>query len=611
MGVRVTLPYTLPYTFPTPGFTFSGAGVGRRSRLAGASGGYGWAATAAGLSSKHGTGEGAFRFTFIEAIGDNGEYLPEVPRWRVIVQAARGTREIIIPDLVVEKLAFQRVLSGPCDIQFDIDPQEPTVDGVYFKPWAQLIHIERVMQGKRRIWCSAIVQPSEIDTDTGVLHLKAKGFAFYPKGIPWLQDINWIFNDAYDPVVKIWAHLQEDFNNGHIGVDVYPPKSGVIMLPGYAFDGDLLNLNFYATFVRETDKLDCGDYIDALAKDIPFDYLERQQWNADGTDIIKRIQLGQPRLGLIQENLAFIQNENVLTMKPHVETQTDWVSDVGVSGFFPGFEYSFELANADPDRLRRYLDEEDGFIDSNERAAAWAHRRLARRQTPPYWEEITIDPDHSNAPLGTFDVGDTITVSGFMPWVNAWISQAHKIVAIGIDDEEGECRLTLKAEGAFNYDPIYYPNGLSNIISNPTFDFNLSSWDTDGGAFTHDATQGSTTLGSALVHCDGEHHDLQTQIYGVSPFQIFPLSVSVKAVGAVPTIGTPTIHLVAVFFDDDLNFTEQYAVATASPRGTLPWTRLSGKVIAIPPSTHCMFRLHVDAGLAAGRVWVDDAEMVI
>lgn len=589
--------------------TWSGTAHGRRRAHGSAGGTLTWTGTAHALTPRRGRASGKVRWTLRRARGDNGEYLPDVPRWRVIVQETRGAREIAIPDLTVTNLVFQRVLSGPCDIQFDIDPRDTSVDGYSFKPWGQLIHLERVLLGKRRIWCTGIVQPSEVDDKTGVLHLKAKGFACYPKGTPWLEDINWIANDAFEPVVAIWDHLQNDFPHGNLGVEVFPKRCGVIMLPGYAFDGDLLNLNFFATFVRQTDKLDCGDYIDALARDIPFDYAERSHWNPTGTDVVKRIELGYPRLGVIQTELAFVINENVLSAKPHIETQTDWISDIGVSSFFPGLEHSYELANADPDRLRRYLDEEAAFIDSNERAAAWAHRRLARRQTPAYWEEITVDPSHPNAPLGSYDVGDTIIVSGFMPWVGD-ISQAHKIIAIGIDDTKNECRLTLKAEGAFNYDPIFFPSGLSNIIANAGFNFNLNGWEAgDDDAWEHDATQGASRLGAATVVADGAAHILMTQPFGVSPFQIFPLGVSVKCVGAVSS--GADVQLFAQFYNDALAPTQAFMISSVSPRGMLPWTRLAGKLIATPPNTRCALGLYVGPGMTAGQVWFDDAEMVI
>jgi hypothetical protein len=920
-------------------YSFAGAATGRRARLGAFTGTYGWATSMVGESAKRGTISGGINWSCVRALGDNGEYWPD-DRFRIIVQETR-TGVITSRDLTVTNLVMQRALSAGCDIQCDVNPNDPSVQGIYFKPWEQYIHVEKTMQGKRQIWVSGIVQPSDLDEKTGVLHLKAKGFAGYPKGLPWLEDKNWVANDAYEPIVEIWRHLQEDYPNGNLNVEVFPQVSNVEMLPGYSYDGTTMSLNFFATFVRAADKLDCGDYIDALAKSIPFDYAERSAWNHDRTDVVKKIELGYPRLGLIQQNLAFVLNENVLTAKAHTESQIDWISDIGVTGFFPGFEYcvsddteiltregwkshdqlrvgelaltvnnatglaewqpvsavntfegerwlyetefrghssattaehrwpvqygrlkdryhgrrwstttnlkthdridcavpvvdlpvaqkyddalvelmawywtegtwtppggkitiaqwgphmarikaaatrlfgpelpdrrrkggiwegavwktntagnvlrlgtaatdmllehiveyrtkavsydfianltqaqlelfincsvwadadgdwnpsshatfgqkyehgvdllqfacqlagrktvkrvgsmngipwyvlsiysshrtqikatsmldnmkrrwhegvvwcpttpngtwcarrggtvyftgnSFELANADPNRLRRYLNESDADIDSNERAAAWAHRLLARRQTPAYWETITVDMHHPNAPFGTFDVGDTITVSGPMPWVGE-ISQDHKIIAISVDDTKNVCQLTLKADGAFNYDPIFFPDGSTNIIDNGGFDHNLAGWTASGDGWTHDASQGVTALGSVTIQADGTDHDLLTQAYGVSDFQIFPLQVSAKCSGAVST-AAGAVQLVAQFYDDDLTPTEAVAIASVTNRkGNVPWQALKGNVLTPTGSTKVALRLHVGAAMTAGQVWFDDAEL--
>jgi hypothetical protein len=192
-----------------------------------------------------------------------------------------------------------------------------------------------------------------------------------------------------------------------------------------------------------------------LARDIPFDYVEQSAWNADRTGITKRIYLGYPKAGVQQDNLAFVVNENVIETSPHIETEIDWASDVIIDGWFPGTEYSNQITNADPNRYRRVVSQDDAMINSDERAAAWAKRKLSRRQTPAYWESIIIDPGHSNAPFGYFDVGDRIWVKGFMPWVGD-VVQLHKVIAIGYDVDTETVQLSLIAEGAFNYDPIYY-----------------------------------------------------------------------------------------------------------------------------------------------------------
>jgi len=374
-------------------------------------------------------------------------------RFRFICEEAR-TGKILSRDLTVTAPKILRALSGACNIQFDINYRDYMNAGIYFKPWGHWIHVEKKILGERKIWASGIVVPSQIDKQTGVMHLEAQGFSAYPKEIPWLENWNPLVVDPFEVVAKIWNHVQS-YENGDLGVEVYPIESGLEMLPGYAFDGSILNLDFFAVFVRAEDKNNCQDWIDKLARDIPFDYIEESGWNEDRTGIWKKLHLGYPRVGTQQDNLAFVINENVIEASPHIETETDWASDVIIDGWAPGSVHSSHLENADPSRYRRVVLQDDARINSNERAAAWARKKLSRRQTPAYWESIIVDMDHPNAPFGYYDVGDRIWVRGPMPWVGD-VNQLHKIIAIAVDEEKGNCQLTLKAEGAFEYDPIYF-----------------------------------------------------------------------------------------------------------------------------------------------------------
>lgn len=383
-------------------------------------------------------------------------------RFRFIVEEAI-TGKIITRDLVVQSPRILRALSGPANIQCMVNPKDTSAEGIFFKPWKHWIHVEKEIQGVRKIWASGLFQPSPTDKKTGVISLEAKGFAGYPKGLPWLENWNPLASDAFEPVHKIWTHLQS-YPQGNLGVTVSPAESGIILLPGYAFDGNIFNLNFFAHFIRAVDKIDCQDYIDKMARDTPFDYLEQSNWNVDKSGIDKSILLGYPNVGVQQDNLAFIQNENVIEMEPKLETEIDWASDVIVDGWWPGTQYSSTFTNADPTRYRRVVFQDDARINSNERAHVWARRQLTRRQTPSYWENIIVDPDHPNAPFGTYDVGDRIWVTGRMPLVGD-VRQLHKILAIAVDEDARRVQITMKAEGAYDYDPIFFQGDVAGSVT--------------------------------------------------------------------------------------------------------------------------------------------------
>jgi hypothetical protein len=382
-------------------------------------------------------------------------------RFRFIVEDVHGN--ILSRDLTVQNPKVMRVLSGPADIRFDIDYRDSSNSGIYFRPWKYWIHVEKLIRGQYVIWASGLVQPSQVDKKTGITHLIAQGFSGYAKKMPWLENWNPLACDVFEVVHKIWNHLQS-YPNSPKNITVTPAISGIEMLPGYAFDGNILNMDFFAEFIRATDKQDCADHIDKLARDIPFDYVEQSWWNDDRTAINKQILLGYPKAGITQNWLCFIINENVMEAVPHVETTIDWVSDVIVDGWFPGTEYSASLTNADPDRYRRVISQDDARINSNERAAAWSRKKLTRRQTPAYWDSIVVDMGHPNAPFGSYDVGDRIMVAGLMPYVGM-VRQQHKILAIAVDEEAGSCELTLMSEGAFNYDPIFYSAQVQGAVT--------------------------------------------------------------------------------------------------------------------------------------------------
>jgi hypothetical protein len=371
-------------------------------------------------------------------------------------------------DVVGQEPIVSRMLSGPCEIEIKLHPKEPSIQNpsgtgpIQFKPWGQWIHaLKDDPDGNEVVWASGLVQPSELDPQSGILTLKAQGFSNYPKGIPWLENWNPITVDPFTIVYRIWDHIQhghaaggQPFINGDLGVQVYPTVSGTQMLPGFSFNNEVLVQDFFAIFIRATDRNDCGEYINRLARDIPFDYFEESAWNDTRTAITKKIRLAYPSGGVFQEDLVFRQGENMLFAVPKQESEVEWFSDIIINGYFPGKVYSSTISNADPDRYRRVMDEQDLSVDSNERAKAWGRRKLTRRQFPTQFETIVVDPYHPNAPFLTYDVGDRIRIQGEIPWKGR-VDVEHKIMAMTFTPDN-KLELRTMAEGSFNYDPIEY-----------------------------------------------------------------------------------------------------------------------------------------------------------
>lgn len=374
---------------------------------------------------------------------------------KIIVEQA-VTNTILCRDLVTaQPPEVVRTLSGPSTIKFQVLPDEPSMNGIVFKPYGHMVHAEiKKQNGDRWIIASAIVTSVEMDGETGAVTITGTGFSNYPDKMPWLQNWNPIAVDPFQVIHQIWNHLQSQ-PLGNLGVTVQPASSGTLLLPGFYFDGSSFVLDFFAYFIRADDYRDCLEEITSLCRDVPIDYYENSSWNANRTAINKVLQLAYPRGGVQQQAIMFRQRENVLSMVPAGEMEIEYISEVIVRGWFPGKMHKTRLSNADPTRYRRVIKDEDAMINSRERSAAWAGRKLARRQVPHHWGSITVDMFHPNAPFGSYDVGDDIMISGMMP-MEGRKAEWHRILTMQPDDVKGIVTMTTKHVSAFNYDPITF-----------------------------------------------------------------------------------------------------------------------------------------------------------
>lgn len=550
------------------------------------------------------------------------------PKFCFIIEEAR-TGRIVSYDLAVANPKVMRRLSGACIIQFDVDYRHPSASDpltgkpIEFKPWGHWCHVEYNYRGERKIWASGLMKPSEVDPENGILHAEFEGFSAYPTGIPWLQNWNPIAVDPFTVFDKVWTHLQS-YENGNLGVTVYcygedpitgqeikviPPVSNTQMLPGFSFDGNKFILDFFAVFIRAVDFTDCGEYLSKLARDIPFDFFEESTWNSTHTAIEKWIRLAYPSGGLMQDQLSFRLNENIFQAKSRIESEIEWASDIIIRGWFPGKVYSSQIQNADPKRFRRTVIEEDVQINSNERALAWSHRQLARRQFPYYWESIIVNMYHPNAPFGSYDVGDVIRVQGVMPWVGE-VDQAHKIIGMSLDLTTNTCELTLRAEGAFNYDPIYYQSVDPNLVANPSFTDNMNGWTQVKGTWYRDSLFGFTNPGSVRVTCDGEENKelLTSDFISVTTNDIISFRASAYWEAAESNDNTSPIRITAIGYNvDDQPIAYPIFGTILDPNGNSEkWVSIGGKWTVPSFVKKVKVQLQVLSSMYQGDVWFDD-----
>ena len=557
--------------------------------------------------------------SYASSDAENGFGITDRLRFTII---EANTNNILSRDLVVREPKVMLNLSSPSRCSFKVPQGEQlfSASGIDFKTWGYWIIPEIEINGKQYCLGAQMVSKADVDQKSGDMVVEGLGFMGYPKGIPWLADYNPIAVDPAEVIQKIWADCQ-NYTNANLGVQVLPASTGTQMLPGYSFDGNTLNFDFFAMFVRKVDFQDSGDMITGLARDIPLDMLEEVSWDTNRTTLTKTLRIGYPYLGTVQEALTFVVGENVIVAECAEELEIEPVSDIIVRSWRPGATYSSQLTNVDPTRFRRVIMEEDAHIDSVERAAAWAKRRLTRRNIPKSFSKITIDLNHPNAPVGSFWVGDTVWVEAKnYPWKGD-ISGWHRITGITFNDDQTMAEIDLKVEGAFNYDPIEYnpdyatePTEDLNKLANGYFNETMTGWTRNQGQWIYTKQDGYTSPGCVYVYCDDGSELLESHRVAIDLGQTVNISAWVKRQTVAFTAGTNyNVHGIYISVKTYLNggiVSSTRLNGLAVPDGTGPWTKISGTYTA--PSNGTVNEISVvlsGSNMTSGIMWWDDVRI--
>lgn len=537
-----------------------------------------------------------------------------------------NTNTVLTRDLVVKEPTVMIRLSGPSRCTFKVPQGEQffSSKGIDWKTWGYWIVPEIEINEVKRCLGAQMVNKAEVDPKTGDMVIEGLGFMGYPKGIPWLVDYNPIAVDPAEVIQKIWSDIQ-NYDNANLGVEVLPALTGTQMLPGYSFDGNTLNFDFFAMFIRQVDFQDAGDVINSLARDIPLDMLEDVAWGVDENDneiLTKTIQLGYPYLGVAQENLAFVLGENIISAELAEELEIEPVSDIIIRSWRPGKTYSSQLSNADLTRFRRVIMEEDAHIDSVERAQAWAKRKLTRRNIPKSFSKIVVDISHPNAIIGSFWVGDNIYVEAKnYPW-HGDIAGWHRITSITFKDDDTIAEIELKVEGAFNYDPIEYdpnytdqPTSDTNMLVNGYFNKTMTGWKRNSGEWLLTFQDGHTDPGCVYVYCDDTNEFLESHRVTVEGGKTYRLTGWVKREAVTFEAGTvfttDGIYLaVKTYLNGGVVGTPIRLQGLTTPTGTGAWTKLTSTYTVPGNGTVNEISAVLSATkVTSGIMWWDDVRV--
>lgn len=245
--------------------------------------------------------------------------------------------------------------------------------------------------------------------------------------------------DVFDAVRNIWGHIQSRaYGNISLRLDQHDLGEKL----GSANGSDPWELAWW-------NNPDCGQTIDQLTRDIPFDWIETHAWSGGGNTIDSRMVLGKPRLGRKRSDLRFADGENISAIARPEGMGDEYANEIVLLGKGEGRKMArFQAHKYETGRLRRVHTVTDKTLSSAAAMRARSLKELYGRTGVLQIPAIQI-VDHPNARFGSWQLGDDIRVQVNVPWVGD-VDVWHRIISDEIS-ADGTCTLTLKRSDSFIY----------------------------------------------------------------------------------------------------------------------------------------------------------------
>ncbi|MET9776133.1 hypothetical protein ABZ023_18065 [Streptomyces sp. NPDC006367] len=401
--------------------------------------------------------------------------------WRYIAQRATGGEDVGNEPILDWEVPLalssnpKRVLSGPGTLDGTIEPEYTRMLGDDGKPilqeWGTKLYLE--IDGIIR-WGGLVAKTAY---DGPKATISCEGFTSYPHGIPYEDHMisgklikpkdpyegkdknhdGWVDGkkgkervpeppkpyggpriDAYDAFRNIWDHVQSR-PYGNLGLTIDTHDLGELL--GAADGSDPWELAWW-------NNPDCGQALDALAKNTPFDWLENHAWVGNTNRIEHRLILGKPRLGRKRTDLRFADGENIAAIAKPQGMGDSFANEIVVLGKGEGQKMARAQVYRYDGRLRRVATVTDKSLSSDSALRTRGNQELAGRTQALQIPAIQII-DHPNARFGAWSLGDDIRVQVHVPWVGD-VDVWHRIIGDEIS-ADGLCTLTLKRSDSFLY----------------------------------------------------------------------------------------------------------------------------------------------------------------
>lgn len=372
-------------------------------------------------------------------------------RYNFIVQRAT-TGEFLEWDLPLTVDTTQWQLSGSGSLSGSLTPDVGglrTDDGhLLIEEWGTFIYAE----ADDAIHWGGIVVSCSFEGDSW--NLECAGFSTYPHGLPYSGTYSKIQVDPVDAVKEIWRHVQA-YPDGNLGVsvtgDTTPARLGeaayseTVVEDGKSkvvpHEAEPYTLTYF-------DHPDCGQEIDTLAKEAPFDWVESHRWDEDHEHIIHEIRVGYPRLGRRREDLSFVEGDNVsnvISVESNGDTFANAILGLGAGEGRAMLRRDTAVRDG---RLRRVYAYSDKAVTNPARMDSLISDELNYRRSALRITSVTVK-DHPNAPIGAWELGDDVLVRAEIPWlgeIDLWV----RITAWALVDES-TATLTVSRSDLFRY----------------------------------------------------------------------------------------------------------------------------------------------------------------
>ena len=313
---------------------------------------------------------------------------------RVLTQHAL-TGEWLATALPLTSLEYGPELSGPGELRGTLSPRMLASNPTLADPGTTCIYVE---------------QAGEIQWGGLIWDVRTKGSEYSIEAASWSSylmkrfDLDgehggrgpYTYADRCEVIRNIWDYAQ-GVADGNLGVVVDSTTStSTIGTPAEPHRSNWWDTN------------SLGNQVDDLVSDSATpEYTSATTWNADKSDVIKRIRLGWPRLGTRRQDIEFSSGVNIIDEPEPALAGDDYAQVVIGTGTGDGSAKLRQISAVRNGRLRLETAVDYPQVNGNDVLKQRVEYERAWRQSLGSIGQVTIR-DTTAAPFGSWAVGDDV-----------------------------------------------------------------------------------------------------------------------------------------------------------------------------------------------------------